>query len=187
MTRVSHSAIILAALVGAVLGQVDVSAVKSDDGKNLGSVVARLGSCWIPGWCDQEADIFANRESKPDALKAPWTLHFDRDGTEDVALICDADGEDLATSCHFWRPEGDEEVPPTLAALRAMKAVPKLLAYAGCEAAIACGKADPRYDPKPVLTSHGWNEQTESAGLFLARIRRKAVGEATGSCLGRAA
>lgn len=70
---------------------------------------------------------------------------------------------------------------------RLICAAPKLLAYAECEAAIACGKADPRYDYKTVLRSHGWNEETESASLFLSRIRRAAIEAATGSYLGRAA
>jgi hypothetical protein len=57
----------------------------------------------------------------------PWTLHFDREGTEDVGIICDADGEDLVTSGHFWLPEGNDPVPPTLAGLWLMTAAPKLL------------------------------------------------------------
>lgn len=61
-------------------------------------------------------------------IKTPWTLHFDRDGTEDVAVICDSEGHDLVTSRHFWLPEGDDPIPPTLAAMRLMVAAPKLLA-----------------------------------------------------------
>jgi hypothetical protein len=60
-------------------------------------------------------------------LCTPWTLHFDRDGTEDVAIICDAEGDDLAKSRHFWLPEGDDAVPPTLASMQLMLAAPKLL------------------------------------------------------------
>lgn len=60
-------------------------------------------------------------------LNTPWTLHFDRDGTEDIAIICDSNGHDLATSRHFWLPEGDDPVPPTLAGMRVMAAAPKLL------------------------------------------------------------
>lgn len=60
-------------------------------------------------------------------LNAPWSLHFDRDGTEDVAIIRDSNGEDLATSRHFWLPEGDDPIPPTLAAMRLMVVAPKLL------------------------------------------------------------
>jgi hypothetical protein len=63
-----------------------------------------------------------------DNLNAPWSLHFDRDGTEDVAIICDANGHDLVRSRHFWLPEGDDPIPPTLAAMRLMVAAPKLLA-----------------------------------------------------------
>jgi hypothetical protein len=61
-------------------------------------------------------------------LIAPWSLHFDRDGTEDVAIIRDADGDDLVYSRHFWLPEDGDPIPPTLAAVRAMLAAPKLLA-----------------------------------------------------------
>jgi hypothetical protein len=57
-------------------------------------------------------------------LNAPWTLHLDRDGTEDIAIICDANGDDLVTSRHFWLPEGDDPV----AAMWVMTAAPQLLA-----------------------------------------------------------
>src|SRR6266404_1051342 len=60
-------------------------------------------------------------------IKAPWSLNFDRDGTEDIATICDADGDDLAASRHFWLPEGDDPIPPTLASMWLMAAAPKLL------------------------------------------------------------
>jgi hypothetical protein len=61
-------------------------------------------------------------------FNAPWSLHFDRDGTEDVAVICDANGEDLLRSRHFWLPEADDPVPMTLAAMRLVAAAPALLA-----------------------------------------------------------
>lgn len=60
-------------------------------------------------------------------LNSPWTLHFDRDGTEDIAIIRDADGDPLVTSRHFWRPEGGDPIPPAIAALHAMVVAPKLL------------------------------------------------------------
>jgi hypothetical protein len=60
-------------------------------------------------------------------FSAPWSLHFDRDGTEDVAIICDVDGDDIASSRHFWLPEGNDEIPLTLASIRAMAAAPELL------------------------------------------------------------
>ena len=60
-------------------------------------------------------------------LNTPWTLHFDGDGTEDIAIICDADGADLARSRHFWLPESDDPIPPTLAAMKLMVVAPKLL------------------------------------------------------------
>ena len=63
-----------------------------------------------------------------DNLNAPWSLHFDKDGTENIAVIVDAAGEDLATSRPFWLPEGDDPVPPTLAGMQVMAAAPRLLA-----------------------------------------------------------
>ena len=68
----------------------------------------------------------------PAGLDTPWTLHFDRDGTEDIAIIRDASGDELVSSRHFWLPEGNDPVPPTLAAVRLMARAPKLrdaLAY----------------------------------------------------------
>ena len=61
-------------------------------------------------------------------INAPWSLHFDRDGTEDIAIICDGDGNDLAHSRHFWLPEDGDPIPPTLASMRVMAAAPRLLA-----------------------------------------------------------
>jgi hypothetical protein len=61
------------------------------------------------------------------AANASWSLHFDRDGTEDIAVIRDADGVDLVISRHFWLPEPGDPVPATLAAIWQMIAAPKLL------------------------------------------------------------
>ena len=74
-----------------------------------------------------------SRERTPDRtasadLDAPWSLRFDRDGTEDFAVICDADGDDLLTSRTFWLPEKDDPVPPTLAFVHLAATAPKLLA-----------------------------------------------------------
>ena len=63
----------------------------------------------------------------PIELHAPWSLRFYRDGTEDIAVILEADGEELAYSRPFWLPQGDDPIPPTLAAMRLMAAAPKLL------------------------------------------------------------
>jgi hypothetical protein len=63
-------------------------------------------------------------------LNAPWSLYFYRDGTEDIAVICDSNGHDLATSRPFWLPEGDDPVPPTLAGMQLMAVAPKLLVAA---------------------------------------------------------
>ena len=63
-------------------------------------------------------------------LNAPWSLCFDRDGTEDLAVIYDADGEYLLRSRHFWLPEQGDPVPATLAAMRLVQAAPELLGLA---------------------------------------------------------
>ena len=63
-------------------------------------------------------------------LNAPWSLHFHRDGTEDIATICDANGEELVTSRPFWLPEGDDPIPATLAAIQLIAVAPKLLSAA---------------------------------------------------------
>jgi hypothetical protein len=60
-------------------------------------------------------------------LNEPWSLHFDRNGTEDIGTIYDSNGESLVHSRPFWLPEGDDPVPSTLAALRLMTVAPKLL------------------------------------------------------------
>jgi len=60
-------------------------------------------------------------------LNAPWSIHLYRNGTEDVAIIRNSDGEDLVHSRPFRLPEGDEPPPPTLAALQLMAVAPKLL------------------------------------------------------------
>jgi hypothetical protein len=60
-------------------------------------------------------------------IKAPWTLHFERDLTEDFAIISGADGHELARSELFWLPKGDEPIPAPLTAIQLMFAAPKLL------------------------------------------------------------
>jgi hypothetical protein len=56
-----------------------------------------------------------------------WNLHFERDGTEDVAVICDADGDELVRSRPFWLPDPGDPSPPTLHALQLMAHAPRLL------------------------------------------------------------
>lgn len=63
----------------------------------------------------------------PIELHAPWSLRFYRDGTEDIAVILEADGEELAYSRPFWLPERHDPIPPTLASMQLMAASPKLL------------------------------------------------------------
>jgi hypothetical protein len=99
-------------------------------------------------------------------FNAPWSLHFDRDGTEDIAIICDADGNDLAHSRHFWLPEGDDPIPLTLAAMRLMTAAPKMLA-----ALRAFIEADAKADE-----CHEWKWDNLDHAFGLARA---AIAEAT--------
>jgi hypothetical protein len=109
--------------------------------------------------------------SSHDNLDAPWSLHFDRDGTEDVAIICDAAGHDLVTSRHFWLPEGDDPIPPTLAAMRLMTAAPKLLAalesvmvYAVCDAV----SLDSQDSPEAEAEAEKARKSTEAALAAIA-------------------
>ena len=62
------------------------------------------------------------------ALDAPWTLRFERNGTEDFAIISESDGADLLYSRDFWLPEPRDAVPGTLTAMRVIVAAPQLLA-----------------------------------------------------------
>jgi hypothetical protein len=58
----------------------------------------------------------------------PWSLHLDRDGTEDFLIICDPDGNDIVRSDFFWQPQDDDEpLPKTLAAVWLMFKAPRLL------------------------------------------------------------
>jgi hypothetical protein len=58
----------------------------------------------------------------------PWSLHLDRDGTEDFLIICDNEGNDLARSGFFWQPEDDDDpLPMSMAAMWLMFKAPRLL------------------------------------------------------------
>ena len=59
----------------------------------------------------------------------PWSLHFESDGTEDYAVVRDADGHVLAESSTFWLPEQNDPIPAALAvAPRLLEALHYLLA-----------------------------------------------------------
>lgn len=103
----------------------------------------------------------------------PWAIEEVGEGAEIVNREHDGENWNIATV--FDRANA-----------RLIAASPMLLAYAECEAAIACGRIDPGYDAQPVLLSHGWSGK-ENPGLFLSRIRRNAIEAATGNYLGRAA
>lgn len=102
-------------------------------------------------------------------LCTPWSLHFDRDGTEDYGIICDADGNDLVAS-HlpsskvakiadrpfgtgtFWLPEEQGDEMPTLVyQMKLMTAAPKLLDFLK----IAVTTADPK--------RHKWVKEAQNA------------------------
>ena len=86
-------------------------------------------------------------------LSTPWSLHFDRDGTEDYGIICDAEGNDIVAS-HlperqegygnvFWLPEKESDpVPLAVRQMQVMTAAPKLLHMLK----IAVATADPKRD-----------------------------------------
>lgn len=107
--------------------------------------------------------------TKATNLCMPWSLHFDRDGTEDYGIIIDADGNDLVashlpsstvarladrpfgTGC-FWLPEEEwHEMPLLVRQMQAMKAAPKLLEMLK----IAIATADPH--------KHKWVKEAQAA------------------------
>lgn len=101
--------------------------------------------------------------SQPTDYFSPWSLRFYRDGTEDIAVILEADGEELAYSRHFWLPEGNDPVPPTLTAMRLMATAPKLLT-----ALLECAR---------LLADH---DEREGEEMDTYREAMAAITEATG-------
>lgn len=73
--------------------------------------------------------------TQPLELDAPWSLHFERDGTEDLAVIYDGYGDLLVMSRPFWLPEGKDPTPATLASVQVMAVAPQLLV--ACQLAYA--------------------------------------------------
>jgi hypothetical protein len=76
-------------------------------------------------------------------LNAPWSLHFDRDGTENTGYITDAEGNVIASS-HLpgWLPETQDDylaMPTLFYQLKLMAAAPKLLN--ACKQALAAMEA----------------------------------------------
>jgi hypothetical protein len=67
------------------------------------------------------------RTTQQTKLCTPWSLHFDRDGTEDFAVVYDSNEDELARSRFFWLPESNDPIPTTLAAMLLMVAAPQLL------------------------------------------------------------
>jgi hypothetical protein len=123
-------------------------------------------------------EILASDQPR-DELNAPWTLQFDRDGTEDFGIICDAEGKDIVAShlpstriaerTHasgtFWLPEDGGEIPPLVRQMQVMMAAPKLLE--------ACR-----------LVVERWQRGDLAAA---ARACQEAIAEATPNWVGRAA
>ena len=108
-------------------------------------------------------------------LNSPWSLHFDRDGTEDYGIICDAEGNDLVAShlpqtnmprwkdrefgegC-FWLPEEEgDPVPYLVRVMQLMTAAPKLLAMLK----VAIATADPA---KHKWVKEAWDVIAEATG-----------------------
>jgi hypothetical protein len=59
----------------------------------------------------------------------PWSLHLDRDGTEDFLIVCDPEGNDIVRSEFFWQPESDDEpLPMAMTAVWLMFKAQRLLA-----------------------------------------------------------
>jgi hypothetical protein len=106
---------------------------------------------------------------KDNELRTPWSLQFDRDGTEDYGIICDAEGNDLAashlpgskvariadrpfgTGC-FWLPESEgDETPLLVRQMQVMAAAPQLLALLK----IAVATSDP--------ARHRWVKEARDA------------------------
>ena len=69
-----------------------------------------------------------DNQNETNGANSGWSLRFERDGTEDIAVICDAAGDEIARSRPFWLPYADDPAPPTLSAMRLMHAAPRLLA-----------------------------------------------------------
>jgi hypothetical protein len=110
--------------------------------------------------------------TQPLDLVTPWSLHFDRDGTEDFGIVCDANGKDIAAT-HlpstriaeqtfrtgtFWLPESDGEATPLLVRqLRLMTAAPQLLT--ACKAALAAMEAAMEADDPQACTQMEWEAE----------------------------
>ena len=98
-----------------------VSLMELDEADSFKPSIAEASPSERPG-----SQRTATKRRRP-RLNAPWSLHFHCEGTEDVAVVCDSDGHDLATSRYFWMPEDHEDIPPTLAGMWAMASAPELL------------------------------------------------------------
>jgi hypothetical protein len=63
---------------------------------------------------------------EPICCSTPWTIRMDRNGTEDIASICDSFGFEIVRSRAFWRPTEDHIRSETWDAVRLMHAAPRL-------------------------------------------------------------
>jgi hypothetical protein len=111
-------------------------------------------------------------------INAPWSLHFDRDGTEDFGTICDADGDAIVSSQHCktcWLPESPDDClePPILVhQLQIMAAAPKLLT--ACKLALAALESALEAEDPQACTQMEWEAEP------LATMRA-AIAEAEGT------
>lgn len=111
------------------------------------------------------------------SLCTPWTLDFDRDGTEDFGTIYDADDRAIVSSQHCktcWLPESPDdylELPDLVYQLRLMTAAPKLLAV--CKTALAAMEAALEADDPQARTQIEWEAEPLDT-------LRKAIAEAEG-------
>jgi hypothetical protein len=96
-------------------------------------------------------------------LNAPWSLHFDRDDTDDFGIIRDAAGEAIVSSQHCKTcrlPESPDDclAPPALFhQLLLMMAAPRLLA--ACKLALAAMEAALEADDPQAPTQIEWEAE----------------------------
>lgn len=127
----------------------------------------------IIDWLDEQIDLqmkslvtIANGMASPATdYFTPWSLRVCRDGTEDIAVILEADGEELAYSRPFWLPEGNDPAPPTLAAMRLMAAAPKLLT-----ALIECARLLADHDERDGEEGNAYREAMDAITEATGRI-----------------
>ena len=103
-----------------------------------------------------------------DELCTPWSLTFDRDGTEDFGIITDAKGNVLVASHFpdhdflntFWLPETDDDtlaMPTIVQQMRFMTVAPRLLV--ACKMALAALEKTLEADDPQARTQMEWDSE----------------------------